>query len=350
MTNVAKIKEPAEQAPIPFTRKDMKTENDVRWCPGCGDYAILASIQKTMPTLGVAKEDLVFISGIGCSSRFPYYMNTYGMHSIHGRAPTFATGLKVSRPELSIWMVTGDGDGFSIGGNHMIHLLRRNVDINVLLFNNEIYGLTKGQYSPTSEVGKVAKSTPYGSVDHPVNPMAIAMGAEASFMARVADTDAALMTDIFQKAHEHKGTAFIEILQNCIVFNDGAFVQVSDKKQRNANQVLLEHGKPLIYDDGKKGIALNTDTMKPYIVDLEANPEKTSDLLVHDEKDATGMLCHVYAWMRHPEMPIPVGVFRALQRPSYDEAVNAQREAIIAKEGRGTLEELLNDGDVWDVD
>ena len=270
----------------------MKTENDVRWCPGCGDYAILASIQKTMPSLGVAKEDLVFISGIGCSSRFPYYMNTYGMHSIHGRAPTFATGLKVARPELSVWMITGDGDGFSIGGNHMMHLLRRNVDINVLLFNNEIYGLTKGQYSPTSEVGKVAKSTPYGSVDHPVNPMAIALGAEAP-TARVADTDAALMSEIFQRAHKHSGTAFIEILQNCVVFNDGAFVQVSDKKQRNANQVLLEHGKPLIYDDGRKGIALNQAEMKPVIVDLESNPEKASDLIVHDEHDATGMLAQI---------------------------------------------------------
>lgn len=350
MTNVAKDISKAEQPAIAFTRKDMKTENDVRWCPGCGDYAILASIQKTMPMLGVAKEDLVFISGIGCSSRFPYYMNTYGMHSIHGRAPTFATGLKVSRPELSVWMITGDGDGFSIGGNHMMHLLRRNVDINVLLFNNEIYGLTKGQYSPTSEVGKVAKSTPYGSVDHPVNPMSIALGAEASFVARVADTDAKLMSEIFQRAHLHKGTSFIEILQNCIVFNDGAFASVSDKKTRSSNQVLLEHGQPLIYDEGKKGIALDGKTMKPMIVDLEAQPEKKDTLLVHDEHDASGMLAQVYAWMRHPEMPIPVGVFRALERPNYDTAVNEQRDAVLAKEGKGTIEELLNAGDVWDVD
>ena len=349
MTNVAKDKIGQEQPAIAFTRKDMKTENDVRWCPGCGDYAILASIQKTMPMLGVAKEDLVFISGIGCSSRFPYYMNTYGMHSIHGRAPTFATGLKVSRPELSVWMITGDGDGFSIGGNHMMHLLRRNVDINVLLFNNEIYGLTKGQYSPTSEVGKVAKSTPYGSVDHPINPMSIALGAEASFVARVADTDAKLMSDIFQRAHQHKGTAFIEILQNCIVFNDGAFASVSDKKTRSSHQVLLAHGEPLIYDEGKKGIALDEKSMKPMIIDLEAHPEKEETLVVHDEHDTSGMLAQVYAWMRHPEMPIPVGVFRALDRPSYDSEVNAQREAVIAKEGKGTIEELLNSGDVWDV-
>ena len=350
MTNVAKNLTSEEKAPIAFTRKDMKTDNDVRWCPGCGDYAILATIQKTMPLIGVAKEDLVFISGIGCSSRFPYYMKTYGMHSIHGRAPTFATGLKVSRPELSVWMITGDGDGFSIGGNHMMHLLRRNVDINVLLFNNEIYGLTKGQYSPTSEVGKVAKSTPYGSIDHPVNPASIALGAEASFVARVADTDAALMGAIFQRAHEHKGTSFIEILQNCVVFNDGAFASVADKKTRGSNQVLLEHGKPLIYDDGKKGIALDKETMKPYIVDLEANPDATDTLLVHDEKDASGMLAQVYAWMRHPQMPIPVGVFRALERPSYDAAVNEQLQAVVEKEGKGTLEELLHAGDVWDVD
>ena len=319
MTNVAKNLTSEEKAPIAFTRKDMKTDNDVRWCPGCGDYAILATIQKTMPLIGVAKEDLVFISGIGCSSRFPYYMKTYGMHSIHGRAPTFATGLKVSRPELSVWMITGDGDGFSIGGNHMMHLLRRNVDINVLLFNNEIYGLTKGQYSPTSEVGKVAKSTPYGSIDHPVNPASIALGAEASFVARVADTDAALMGAIFQRAHEHKGTSFIEILQNCVVFNDGAFASVADKKTRGSNQVLLEHGKPLIYDDGKKGIALDKDTMKPYIVDLEANPDATDTLLVHDEKDASGMLAQVTMKApadAYPGWCIPCANVRVMMRRS----------------------------------
>ena len=292
-----------------LTRKDFVSDQDVRWCPGCGDYAILAQVQKVFPELGVPKEKVVFISGIGCSSRFPYYMNTYGFHSIHGRAPAIATGLKVSRPDLMVWVVTGDGDGLSIGGNHLMHALRRNVELKILLFNNRIYGLTKGQYSPTSELGKVTKSTPAGSADHPLNPLLLALGADATFVARTIDVEAKHQQDIIKRAAEHKGAAFVEILQNCNVYNDGAFASLTDKETKIDTQLVLEHGKPMIFGKNKdRGIRLKGLT--PEVVTL-GNGISTSDLLVHDEHDP--VLGFLLSRMAPPAFPTPIGVIRVAQ-------------------------------------
>jgi 2-oxoglutarate ferredoxin oxidoreductase subunit beta len=334
---------------VQLTRKDFQTPNDVRWCPGCGDYAILATVQRTLPDIGVKKEDIAVISGIGCSSRFPYYMNTYGMHSVHGRAPTVATGLKVTRPELSVWVITGDGDSMSIGGNHTMHVLRRNVDLNILMFNNQIYGLTKGQYSPTSVEGKVAKSTPFGSIDHPVNPAEFALGSGSTFFARAIDTDAKHLAAMLKRGHEHKGTAFIEILQNCNIFNDGTWEFVRETKARKQNALYLEDGKPLIYAGGTKGIALSKNGFSPEVVDLEKEPERKDDLIVHQEDEPTGMLAQIYAKMSYPNFPVPLGVFRTEQRPTYDGAVNAQTEEVVGKLGEGTIKDLLYAGDTWEV-
>ena len=282
-----------------LTRKDFVSDQDVRWCPGCGDYAILAQVQKVMPELGVPRENIVFISGIGCSSRFPYYMNTYGFHSIHGRAPAIATGLKVARPELSVWVVTGDGDGLSIGGNHLIHILRRNVDVNILLFNNRIYGLTKGQYSPTSEQGKVTKSTPLGSIDYPFNPLSVALGAEATFVARTIDVEAKHLQDIVKRAYEHRGTSFVEILQNCNIFNDGAFAPLTEKDTKADAQLVLEHGKPLIFGKNRdKGIRMSGHSLE--VVQL-GNGVSESDLIVHDETDTA--LAFLLSLMTPPQFP-----------------------------------------------
>lgn len=344
----------------PFTRKDLQTDRDVRWCPGCGDYAILATIQKTLPELGIAKENIAFISGIGCSSRFPYYVNTYGMHSIHGRAPTIATGLKLARPELSVWVVTGDGDGLSIGGNHMLHVLRRNVDLNVLLFNNQIYGLTKGQYSPTSPEGLTSKSTPYGSVDHPVNPVTFALGSGATFVARTIDTDVKHMAQTFKDAEAHRGTSLVEIYQTCVVFNDDAFVHIRDKKDRAAKVMHVVHGQPFTYDGGKKGLALNPATFAPVVVDLEESPEAADTLLVHDSgadgaSAKSAFIAQLLATMGGVDengtpYPVPVGIFHQEAKPTYDGAVVDQLERVIAKEGQGTLDELFSGGDTWVVD
>ncbi len=334
---------------VKLTRKDFQTPNDVRWCPGCGDYAILANIQKFLPSLGVPKENIVFISGIGCAARFPYYMETYGMHSIHGRAPAVATGLKLANPDLHVFIVTGDGDALSIGGNHMLHLLRRNLDVTVLLFNNRIYGLTKGQYSPASEQGKITKSTPLGSLDYPVNPAAFALGAGASFYARTIDRDAKHMLDVLEKAHAHKGTSFIEIYQNCVVFNDNAFEYVTDKKQKVEHALYLEHGKPWLFADGKKGIALDKTTMSPVIVDLEKEPARAEDIMVHDENDASGVLGHLLAHMDHPQFPVPIGLFRQSERPAYDAQVIEQGKVALEKRGAPDLKKLLFSGDVWEV-
>jgi len=329
----------------PLARKDFVTDQDVRWCPGCGDYSILAQVQKVMPELGMARENIVFVSGIGCSSRFPYYMNTYGFHSIHGRAPAIATGLKATRPELSVWVVTGDGDGLSIGGNHMLHVLRRNVDINLLLFNNRIYGLTKGQYSPTSETGKVTKSTPLGSIDYPLNPVSVALGAEATFVARTVDVDAKHLQEMIRRASQHRGTAFVEILQNCNIFNDGAWASISEKDSKGDAALLLEHGKPMVFGKQRdKGIRLNGHRLE--VVAL-GNGVSDSDLLVHDEQDAT--LTFLLATMQGPEFPAPLGVLRAVQRPTYDEAINAQVAAATAKQGAGDLDALFAQGDTWTV-
>ena len=328
-----------------LTRKDFVSDQDVRWCPGCGDYAILAQVQKVFPELGVPKEKVVFISGIGCSSRFPYYMNTYGFHSIHGRAPAIATGLKVSRPDLMVWVVTGDGDGLSIGGNHLMHALRRNVDLKILLFNNRIYGLTKGQYSPTSELGKVTKSTPAGSADHPLNPLLLALGADATFVARTIDVEAKHQQDIIKRAAEHKGAAFVEILQNCNVYNDGAFASLTDKETKIDTQLVLEHGKPMIFGKNKdRGIRLKGLT--PEVVTL-GNGIGTSDLLVHDEHDP--VLGFLLSRMAPPAFPTPIGVIRVAEKPTFDALMNYQIQDATAKAGEGDLEKLLHRGDVWTV-
>jgi 2-oxoglutarate ferredoxin oxidoreductase subunit beta len=327
-----------------LTRKDFVSDQEVRWCPGCGDYAILAQVQKIMPEFGIPRENTVFISGIGCSSRFPYYMNTYGFHTIHGRAPAIATGLKVTRPELDVWVVTGDGDGLSIGGNHLIHCLRRNVDMKILLFNNKIYGLTKGQYSPTSEVGKVTKSTPAGSVDFPFNPITVALGAHASFVCRTVDVEQKHLGDMLKRAHAHRGASYMEILQNCNIFNDGAFNELSDKQIKAEHQLVLEHGKPLIFGKNKdKGIRMNGQRAE--VVQL-GNGAAEANLVVHDETNLA--LAFMLANFEAP-LPTPIGVFYAVSRPTFDGAVNQQLEEAKTKQGRGDLQALLNRGDTWTV-
>jgi len=331
---------------LKLTRKDFISDQDVRWCPGCGDYSILAQVQKVLPELGVPRENFVFISGIGCSSRFPYYMNTYGFHSIHGRAPAIATGLKMARPELQVWVVTGDGDALSIGGNHLIHPLRRNVSLRILLFNNRIYGLTKGQYSPTSELGKVTKSTPVGSVDHPFYPISVALGADATFVARTVDVDAKHLQDVLKRSHDHPGGAFVEILQNCNIFNDGAWEAISDKTTRTENALFLEHAKPLRFGKNReKGIRL-TAAMQAEVVTLGQGVEE-KDLLVHDEHNAAEAF--LLSRMGPPDFPTPLGVFYAVQRPTYEAGANQQIEAARAKLGEGNVETLLNRGDTWVV-
>jgi 2-oxoglutarate ferredoxin oxidoreductase subunit beta len=328
-----------------LTRKDFVSDQEVRWCPGCGDYAILASVQKIMPELGVPRENIVFISGIGCSSRFPYYMNTYGFHTIHGRAPAIATGLKLTRPELDIWVVTGDGDGLSIGGNHMIHALRRNIDLNILLFNNRIYGLTKGQYSPTSEFGKVTKSTPFGSVDFPFNPITMALGAQASFVARSLDVEQKHLQDVLKRGHDHRGASFIEILQNCNIYNDGAWDDLTNKDTKADRQLVLEHGKPLIFGKNREyGVRLVG--MRAEVVKLGEGGISEKDLLLHDE---TNLAMAFMLGQFQPPLPTPIGVFYANPRPTYDGAVNQQIAEARTKLGEGDLKSLLRRGDTWTV-
>ncbi|MDA8990647.1 2-oxoacid:ferredoxin oxidoreductase subunit beta [Opitutales bacterium] len=331
-----------------LTKKDFVTSNDVRWCPGCGDYAILNAVQRTLPELGIPKEQFVVVSGIGCSSRFPYYMNTYGFHTIHGRAPTVATGVKVANPDLSVWMITGDGDGLSIGANHLLHLLRRNLDINVLLFNNRIYGLTKGQYSPTSEVGKKTKSTPAGSVDYPVNPLLFALGSEATFIARTTDTDQKHMVETFKAAQAHKGTSFVEVFQNCVIFNNKTFDSVTGRDVKNDQILYLDEGKPLIYGQGgNKGIRLNGLNLET--IDLEEGSEGT-DLLVHNPKDPNSAYATLLAQMTYPSYPTPLGVLRQLEgRETYEESVVSQIQ-IAQSKGESSLQELLTGNNSWVVE
>jgi 2-oxoglutarate ferredoxin oxidoreductase subunit beta len=336
-----------ESKSLKIDRKDFQTANDVRWCPGCGDYAILATVQRTFAELELTKENTVFISGIGCAARFPYYMNTYGMHSIHGRAPTIATGLKITRPDLSVWVITGDGDSLSIGGNHTLHMLRRNVDLNVLLFNNRVYGLTKGQYSPTSKVGMVAKSTPLGSIDYPVNPLSFALGAGATFVARSIDTDAKHLGEMLKRAHEHKGTSFVEIYQNCVVFNDDVFSYMTGKETKASTQLILKHGEPLLFANGTKGIGFDAQTLSPMVIDLAKEPERLGQVLIHNENDENGLLANLYARLDHPEFPVPIGVFRAVSRPTYDGQVKKQQEKITEQKGKGSLKDLLLAADTW---
>jgi 2-oxoglutarate ferredoxin oxidoreductase subunit beta len=334
---------------IKYTSKDFQSNQDVRWCPGCGDYSILAQVQRIFPEIGVKKENIVFISGIGCSSRFPYYMDTYGFHSIHGRAPAIASGLKISRPELSVWVATGDGDLMSIGGNHFIHTCRKNIDLKILMFNNRIYGLTKGQYSPTSEKGKVTKSTPFGSIDYPFNPLSLALGAEASFVARTFDRDPKHMQEVLRRAAQHKGTAFIEIFQNCNIFNDGAFELFTEKETKADNVVVLEQGQPLVFGKNKeKGIKL--DGFTPVVIDLNDGMHSINDCLVHDEKDPDPIRAFILAHMTdHPGMPTPIGIVRQIFKETYDEGVERQIQRITEKKGKGTIQTLLNSGNTWEV-
>lgn len=335
-----------------LSKADFESDQDVRWCPGCGDYSILAAVQRFLPTLGIEREKFVFVSGIGCSSRFPYYMNTYGFHTIHGRAPAITTGIKLSKPDLSVWMVTGDGDALSIGGNHLLHILRRNLDVNILLFNNRIYGLTKGQYSPTSEVGKVTKSTPHGSADHPVNPIQFALGAEATFVARSLDVDAKHLITILEHASKHKGTSFVEIYQNCNIFNDGAFKHMSEREVRDETQIQLEHGKPLIYGkDKNKGVAVKD--LKPVVVEFEAGNEKAAidaGVLVYDCENTTHAA--IISRMSFPEFPVPMGIFYRNLRPTIDELLAKQVEVAKAKspldaDVNVNLQKLFSAGDTW---
>jgi 2-oxoglutarate/2-oxoacid ferredoxin oxidoreductase subunit beta len=326
-----------------LTAKDFTSDQEVRWCPGCGDYAILAAVQKFMPELELPRERIVFISGIGCAARFPYYMQTYGMHSIHGRAPAIATGLALSRPDLSVWVVTGDGDALSIGGNHLIHALRRNVNVKILLFNNQIYGLTKGQYSPTSPLGTVNKTTPMGSLDWPFNPVALALGAEATFVGRSIDTDRAHLTEVLRSAYAHPGAAFVEIYQNCNVYNDGAFDAVREDKE---NRIRLEHGKPIRFGaEDERGVRLRPDGSAELVEGVAED-----ELLVHDEHADTPSLASALARLSHtPHGPTPIGIFRDVERPVYDRLMDEQLARAREEQGEGDLAELLHAGDTWTI-
>jgi 2-oxoglutarate ferredoxin oxidoreductase subunit beta len=333
------------EAPRKYTKKDFESDQDVRWCPGCGDYAILSAAQKMMPDLGIAREDIVFISGIGCSSRFPYYMNTYGFHTIHGRAPAIATGLRLARPDLKVFVVTGDGDGLSIGGNHLLHVLRRNVNVTILLFNNKVYGLTKGQYSPTSEFGKVTKSTPLGSADRPVSPCAFALGAAATFVARTVDRNVAHMEETLKRAAHHRGAAFVEILQNCNVYNDLAWNTLYDRESRSMHELRLEPGKPLVFGpvDDRHGLVL--EGAKPRVVRVKDVPEST--LWIHDAADPWE--AHVLAQLSNPDFPIPIGVLLDVEAPVYEEVLLEQERKAVAERGPGDLATLLVSGDTWRI-
>lgn len=336
--------------PQPLTAKDFATDQEIRWCPGCGDYSILKQVQTIMPGLGIPRENIVIISGIGCSSRFPYYMNTYGMHSIHGRATAIASGLKASRPELSVWIVTGDGDGLSIGGGHTIHLLRRNFDVNVLLFNNQIYGLTKGQYSPTSEENKVTKSTPYGSIDHPFNPLALALGADATFVARSMDRDPKHLQEMLKRSNAHKGASFLEIYQNCNIFNDGAFEVFTEKTSKADETIFLEQGKPLVFGANRdKGIKF--EGFKPVVVNLN-DGYSVDDLWIHDERDfyKAQILVRIFDDPRiEGHFPRPFGVFYETERPTYETVMTEQMEETTRRKGPGNLNKLLAGNETWSI-
>jgi 2-oxoglutarate/2-oxoacid ferredoxin oxidoreductase subunit beta len=331
-----------------LTNKDFTSDQEVKWCPGCGDYAILRAMQKALPGLERKKEDFVFISGIGCSSRFPYYMNTYGFHTIHGRAPAFATGMKLANPNLSVWQITGDGDALAIGGNHFIHALRRNIDINILLFNNEIYGLTKGQFSPTSKKGIKTKSNPHGTTDEPFSPSDLAIGAQGSFYARVVDTNPKLMQNIFTEAEEHRGTSLIEILQNCVIFNDKTFAPITGKDVKKDAQIILEDGNPMLFGaEMDKGIVLNG--FKLEVVTLGENGVTEDDILVHNAKENDPTLHAMLARMRPPEFPAALGIIRAVDRPTFDEGLLSQLEYEKENAKFKSVDELLQSGDTWEI-
>ena len=331
------------QAPL-LKKKDFESDQAVRWCPGCGDYAILAQTQKNMPSFGRKREEFVFVSGIGCSSRFPYYMNTYGFHSIHGRAPAIATGVKIANPDLSVWVVTGDGDGLSIGGNHFMHVLRRNMDLNILMFNNRIYGLTKGQYSPTSEQGKKTKASPFGSIDYPLNPPSLALGAQATFVARTIDRWQKHLAEMLGRSYNHNGGSFIEIYQNCNIFNDGAFEEYTGA-EKFENVIELKHGEPMVFAQGTKGIKL--DGSKATVVDMAKN--SIDDILIHNETNLD--LAHIIAnWTSHSTLPEPIGVIYCIDKPTYNQQMVDQIEAAKKAKGLSKVQDLLNAGDTWVVD
>ena len=329
-----------------LTKKDFTSDQDVRWCPGCGDYAILSQVQKIFPELGVPREDFLVVSGIGCSSRFPYYMNTYGFHSIHGRAPGIATGAKLANPKLSVWIATGDGDAMSIGGNHLIHILRRNMDIKILMFNNRIYGLTKGQYSPTSELGKKTKSTPLGSLDHPFNPLSLALGSGATFAARTLDREIKHLGEIVKKCNEHKGTSFVDIYQNCNIYNDGAFFDLTDKETKAETQLVLEHGEPMVYGvDQSKGLRLNGSRLESVTLGKDFSLD---DILVHDESNKS-LAFYLSEITLDPKLPTPIGVLYKENKPTYNEMMLDQISEAIKSKGQGDVNDLLNTGHTWKV-
>jgi len=333
-----------------LTAKDFSSGRDVRWCPGCGDYSILAQVQRTLPNIdNIEKEKVVWVSGIGCSSRFPYYMNTYGFHGIHGRAPAIATGLKIARPDLTVWVATGDGDLLSIGGNHFIHACRKNIDLNIILFNNQIYGLTKGQYSPTSEKGKVTKTSPYGTVDYPFNAISLALGSNATFVARTLDREPKHLAKMLDRAAGHKGTSFVEVYQNCPIFNDGTFTHLTDKDVRDDNVLHLEDGKPMIFGKNKdKGIKL--EGFHPVIVDLNDPNISIDDVIVHSETDDGLVRGFILSHMTDdPGLPTPIGVFRQLSKPTYDEGIVEQIDQVIEENGKGDLNKLLFTANTWEV-
>ncbi|MCZ7618527.1 MAG: 2-oxoacid:ferredoxin oxidoreductase subunit beta [Myxococcota bacterium] len=346
------MSEPAVSAvETKLTKKDFETDQEVRWCPGCGDYSVLANVQRVLPEFGIPRERFVFVSGIGCSSRFPYYMNTYGFHTIHGRAPAFATGIKLARPELSVWIVTGDGDGLSIGGNHLLHVIRRNVDVQILLFNNRIYGLTKGQYSPTSQLGMKNKSMPMGVIDYPLDPVAFALGAGATFVARTVDVDSAGLQDVLRRAHAHPGAAFVEILQNCPVYNDGVWEAIEDRRTRVEAGLPLIHGEPLVFGakGRRRGIRIEHGTPRLIALADEDDPV-AAGVTVHDERHESPAYAMALATLAPPDFPIPTGVFRAAERPSYERLLDEQVTTAVRERGPGTLEGLLHSGDTWSVE
>lgn len=334
---------------VKYTAKDFASSQDVRWCPGCGDYSILAQMQRISPDLNIKKENFVWVSGIGCAARFPYYMDTYGIHGIHGRASAIASGIKINRPELSVWVASGDGDLLSIGGNHFIHACRRNIDIKILLFNNRIYGLTKGQYSPTSEKGKKTKSSPFGSIDYPFNPLNLAVGSGASFIARSLDRDPKHLKEMLTRAGKHKGTAFIEIYQNCNIFNDGAYEIYTEKETKADNVLFIEHGKPMIFGkENNKGIKLNGLT--PEVIDINEGSNSINDVWVHDEFDKGTARAHILAQLAETEgMPAPIGVLRQEVKETYEDALHNQIDTLKKAKGEGDLRKLLFSGNMWDV-
>ena len=339
---------PPETAPK-LTRKDFVSDQEPRWCPGCGDYSILAQAQRVMPDFGVPRENIVFISGIGCSGRFPYYMNTYGFHGIHGRAPTLATGLKLARPELMVWVITGDGDALSIGGNHILHAMRRTVDLRVVMFNNQLDGLTKGQASPTSEMGQRTKSTPTGSVDYPIHPLVVALAAEASFVARSVDAVVDNLQAVLERAGRHKGSAFVEVLQNCNIFNDGAHRAFTEKEVREDRLLYLEHGKPMLFGRNRD-LGLRLHGLKPQVVRLGENGITEADVLVHDETSEDPTIHFMLARIYWPDFPVPVGVIRDVRRPTHDELVAGQLATAVSRHGPGDVVALLRSGDTWTVE